>query len=275
MSEVVMSGAATFPSGPWIAPRRSPLAATVANLAVMSGRCTRLWRRNLDALITSLALPVMLMLVFVYLFGGAIRTGTAYVTYVVPGVILLCSGFSSAQAAVSVSVDMTGGMIDRLRSSDVSGSALIGGHVVASIVRNAASSVLVIGVALLIGFRPTAGALEWLAAVGILASFVLAWSWLSAAVGLLAKSPEAANAFTFVAMFLTYASSAFVPVLTMPKWIRGFAADQPITAVTETIRGLLVGTPIGTDAWRAMAWCAGILIVSVLLSRVVFGRKTS
>ena len=240
----------------------------------MAGRCVRLSARNIDALLTSLMLPVMLMLVFVYLFGGAIQTGTSYVTYVVPGVILLCAGFGSATTAVTVSQDLAGGIVDRFRSLDVGGPSILAGHVAASALRNAVSTTIVFGVAFLIGFRPHAGPLDWLAAVGVLAAFVLAISWLAAAIGLIAKSPEAANGFTFVIMFLPYASSAFVPVDTMPSWIQGFAQHQPITPVIETLRGLLLGTPVGSSAWTALAWCGGIMAVSIAASGVLFRRRT-
>lgn len=249
-------------------------AAHVADALIMLGRATRLTRRNVDALITSLMLPVMLMLLFVYLFGGAIETGGDYVTYVVPGVILLCAGFGSATTAVTVSQDMTGGIVDRLRSMDVGGPAILAGHVAASVVRNAASAVLVFGVALAIGFRPHAGLLDWLGVVGVLLAFVLALSWFAAAIGLLAKSAESANGFTFFIAFLPYASSAFVPIDTMPSWIQGFAKAQPITPIVETIRGLLLGTPVGNHPVEALAWCAGILVVSVAVSGVLFGRRT-
>ena len=240
----------------------------------MAARCTRLSARNIDALVTSLMLPVMLMLMFVYLFGGAIDTGGEYVTYVVPGVILLCAGFGSATTAVTVSQDLAGGIVDRFRSMDVGGPPILAGHVAASALRNTASTAIVFGVAFLIGFRPHAGALDWLAAIGLLVAFVLAISWFAAAIGLVAKSPEAANGFTFVIMFLPYASSAFVPVDTMPTWIQGFAQHQPITPVIETLRGLLLGTPVGSSAWTALAWCGGILAVSVAASGVLFRRRT-
>ena len=242
---------------------------------ILAGRCIRLSSRNIDALVTALALPIMLMLVFVYLFGGAIETGTEYVTYVVPGVILLCAGFGSASTAVTVSQDMTGGIVDRFRSLDVGGPAILSGHVAASALRNAASTTLVLGVAFLIGFRPHAGPLDWLAAIGVLLAFILAISWMAAAIGLIAGSPEAANGFTFIVMFLPYASSAFVPVYTMPSWIQGFAEHQPVTPVIETLRGLLVGTPVGSNAWTALAWCAGILAVSIAVSGVLFRRRTA
>jgi ABC-2 type transport system permease protein len=247
----------------------------VSDSLTMVGRSLRLTLRTPDALLTSLLLPVMLMLLFVYLFGGAIQTGTSYVTYVVPGVLLLCAGFGASMTAVSVSHDMTGGIIDRFRSLDVAGAAVLAGHVAASVARNLASTVLVFGVAFLIGFRPSAGPLDWLAAGGVLLVFMLAISWLSAAVGLLARSPEAAGGFTFLMAFVPYPSSAFVPIETMPTWLHGFAEHQPVTPVIETLRGLLLGTPVGSSPWQALAWCVGILVVSVALSGVLFRRRTS
>jgi ABC-2 type transport system permease protein len=248
---------------------RAPLRDT----AVMIGRCVRISRRTVEALMTSLTLPIMLMLVFVYLFGGAIHTGTRYVTYVVPGVLLLCAGFGSSLTAVAVCQDMTNGIIDRFRAMDVSGTAVLGGQVVASVLRNLASTVLVFGVAFAIGFRPHAGAAQWIGAVGVLVLFILAISWLSAAIGVVTKSPEAASGFTFLLMFLPYASSAFVPINTMPSWLQGFARNQPVTPVIETVRGLLLDTPVG-GAWvRAVLWCAGILAVSMAAAAVLFRRR--
>jgi len=241
----------------------------------MTARCFRLTRRQLDALLTSLLLPVLLMLLFVCLFGGAIHTGTRYVTYVVPGVLLLCAGFGASLTAVSVSQDLTGGIVDRFRSMDIRGTAILTGHIAASVARNLASTVLVFGVACLIGFRPQAGLPGWLAAAAVLLLFILAMSWLAAAFGLAAKTPEAANGFMFVVAFLPYASSAFVPVATMPSWLRGFASHQPVTPATETIRGLLLGTPVGTRPWLALAWCGGILALAVILSGWLFRRRTA
>jgi ABC-2 type transport system permease protein len=255
------------------APATPSTAGAWTETLTMVGRCLRLSRRNVEALLTSLMLPIILMLLFVYLFGGAINTGGAYVTYVVPGVILLCAGFGSATTAVSVSQDMNGAIIDRFRSMGLSGASVLSGQVAASVARNLASTVLVFGVAFAIGFRPHAGALAWLGASGVLVLFILAISWLAAGIGLLASSPEAANGFSFVVMFLPYASSAFVPIATMPSWIRGFAQHQPVTPVIETLRGLLLGTPIGDNAWRSVAWCGGILVVSVALCTVAFRRR--
>ncbi|WP_326551125.1 ABC transporter permease [Micromonospora sp. NBC_01813] len=246
----------------------------MSDVAVMSQRSLRISLRNVDGLIAALMLPVMLMLLFVYLFGGAIETGTRYVTYVVPGVILLCAAYGASMTAVSVASDMAEGVIDRFRSMDVSGSAILAGHVTASAARNLASAVIVLAVAYLIGFRPQAGPARWLAAAGVLLAFIVALSWLSAAVGLLAKSAEAASGFTFFVLFLPYPSSAFVPIETMPTWLHGFAEHQPATPVIETVRGLLLDQPIGDSAGLALAWCASIAILSVGAAALLFQTRT-
>jgi ABC-2 type transport system permease protein len=246
----------------------------LTDLTVMTGRGLRLARRNVDAVVMGLMLPVMLLVVFVYLWGGAIRSPIAYVDYVVPGVILIAVSIGAASTAISVNKDMGSGVIDRFRSMDVSGAAVLSGHVVASLARNAASTALVLAVAFGIGFRSGAGPAGWLAAIAILSLFVLALSWLAAAVGLLTGSVEAAGAFTFFALFFTYPSSAMVPVATMPSWVRGFAGNQPMTAVVDSVRSLLLGQPVGSSLWRAALWCAGILAVSVTAAAVLFQRRT-
>lgn len=251
--------------------RRSPL----DGVGAMVARSLRLTRRNPDALLTSLLLPVMLMLVFVYLFGGAIQTGSHYVQYVLPGVLLLCAGFGSAMTAVSVCQDMSGGIIDRFRSMDIGATTFLSGHVAASALRNGLSAILVVGVAFAAGFRSHSLPLAWLAAAGILLAFVVAISWLSAGVGLVTESVEAANGFTFITMFATYASSAFVPIDTMPHWLRGFTEYQPCTPVIESVRGLLTGGPVGAHVGQALAWCVGLFIVAIGLSRMAFRRRTA
>ena len=257
------------------APRAAARAPGSTDLLIMTARCFRLSRRQIDALLTSLMLPVMLMIVFVYLFGGAIDTGTRYITYVVPGVLLLCAAVGSAGTAVSVSQDMTGGIIDRFRSMNVGGASVLFGHVAANVARNVVSTVLVFAVAFGIGFRPHAGLAAWLAVAGLLVLFVTAISWLCAAWGLMVGSAEAATGCMFVLMFVTYASSAFVPIRTMPRWIHGFAAHQPATPVIETLRGLLLGTPAGGSWWQAVAWCAGIMAVSAAGCVLLFRRRTA
>ena len=206
-----------------------------------------------DALITAVMLPVIILVLFVYLFGGAIDTGTAYVDYVAPSVILLCACLGASTTAVSVTLDLTHGVVDRFRAMDVSGFALLGGHVVASVARNAISTALVFAVAYLIGFRPNATPLAWLGVVGLLGLFVLAISWLAAALGLLVKSPEAANGVAVFLMFLPYPSSAFVPIATMPTWLAGFAEHQPATPVIETLRGCCLARPSArAGGWRCL-----------------------
>ncbi|SDN49884.1 ABC transporter permease [Streptomyces wuyuanensis] len=246
----------------------------MSDALTLTGRALRLSRRNVDAVITSLMLPVMLMLIFVYFFGGAIETGTAYVTYVVPGVLLLCAGFGASTTAVTVSEDMKGGIIDRFRSLDIGGLPILTGHAAASTARNLVSTALVLGVAFAIGFRPSASPAGWLAAAGILLAFVIAVSWLSAAIGLLAKTPEAAGGFTFFMMFLPYPSSAFVPIETMPDWLHGFAEHQPVTSVIESLRGLLLGRPVGDSPWIALLWCAGLLAVGLVGASSLFRWRT-
>lgn len=257
------------------APAR-PLA-PLANAGTMTARSLRISRRNTDALVTSLMLPIMLMMIFVYFFGGAIDTGiphSAYVTYVVPGVLLLCAGFGSATTAVAVSEDMKNGIIDRFRTLDIGGTPILAGHVAASTARNLVSTALVLCIALLIGFRPAATAAGWLLALTVLVAYIVALSWLSAAIGLLARTPEAAGGFTFLMLFLPYPSSAFVPVDSMPTWLHGFADHQPITPAIESMRGLLLDQPVGNSPWIALTWAGGLLLVAIGLSGVLFRVRT-
>lgn len=242
-------------------------------------RSARLEARQLDGLLMAVVLPVLLMLLFTYVFGGAMDVGTAYVTYATPGIILLCAGFGAAGTAVAVEQDMSGGIMDRFRSMPVAGGTVLAGHVVASVLKNLVTTGIVLGVALLIGFRPTATPLGWLGAVGVVVLFVLAITWVATFVGVAVRSAEAANGFTFFALFLPYVSSAFVPPETMPVWLRGFAEHQPVTPVIETVRGLLVGTGPGTtadlasSAGAAVAWCVGVAVVFAVGAVVVFRAR--
>ncbi|MFD3531835.1 ABC transporter permease [Streptomyces sp. NPDC058664] len=242
--------------------------------STLAGRGIRLSRRNLDAVITSLMMPIMLMLVFVYFFGGAIDTGTRYVTYVVPGVLVLCAGFGAAGTAVSVSEDMRLGVVDRFRTLDIGGTPFLAGHVAAAVTRNALSTALVLGVAFLIGFRPAATAGGWLAAIGLLLAYITVVSWLSAAVGLVTRTAEAAGAVAFFVMFLPYPSSAFVPIDTMPSWLHGFAEHQPVTPLIESMRGLLLDQPVGNSPWIALGWCAALFAVAVAATGFLFRLRT-
>jgi ABC-2 type transport system permease protein len=248
----------------------------ISDTLTLIGRSVRHSIRSIDALMTAVTLPVLLLLLFVYVFGGAIQTGGGpYVDYVVPGIILLCAGFGSATTAVSVNQDMATGMVDRIRSLPIAGTALLTGHVVASVLRNAASTVIVIGIALAIGFDAGGDPLDWLGVAALLALFMTAISWLAAAFGLLARSAEAAGAFSFVVMFLPYLSSAFVPPATMPAGLQGIAEHQPVTPVVETLRALMSGGDADGHAAAAVLWCAGLAVVGCAAATALFRRRTA
>ncbi|MET0672233.1 MAG: ABC transporter permease [Microbacterium pygmaeum] len=229
--------------------------------------------RDGESLSMAIMLPVVLMLMFTFVFGGAIDPTGGYVDYVVPGIILLCAGFGAASTAVYVANDMKTGIIDRFRTMPLRPGALLTGHVIASVVRNLAATGVVIGVALLVGFRPTADAWGWLGAVGVIALYILTITYLFAAIGLAAGSAEAASGYGFVILFLPYLSSAFVPVDTMPTWLQWIAENQPITPIIETIRSLLFGLPLGTQPWWALGWCIGILLIAMIWGAWLFRRK--
>jgi ABC-2 type transport system permease protein len=245
----------------------------MADSLVFVGRSVRHSVRSIDAVMVAVLLPVLILLLFVYVFGGAIETSGDYVDYVVPGIILLCAGYGSATTSLSVNQDMTTGVIDRFRSLPIASSGVLTGHVVASVLRNLLSTVLVLAVALLIGFHPHASALDWLGVAGILLVFMTAISWIAACFGLLAKSPEGAGAFSFVIMFTPYVSSAFVPTDTMPGALEWIGDRQPVTPIVETLRGLMLGTPIGNHALVALAWCAGLAAVGIVSAGVLFRRE--
>jgi ABC-2 type transport system permease protein len=243
----------------------------LVDASVMAGRSLRHARRALDTLLVGVLLPVLILLLFVYVFGGAIDPGGAYLTYVVPGIVLLCAGYGAAGTAVPVAHDMTTGAIDRFRSLPMLRSAVLIGHVTASVVRNLVSTALVLLVAFAIGYRPAASPGQWLAALGVLVLYILGMSWVAVCFGLLAGSAEGASAFSFVILFLPYLSSAFVPVDTMPAVLRGFAAHQPLTAVIEALRGLLAGAPGGATG-PALAWSAGLVVAGYAAATYLFGR---
>ena len=249
--------------------------AALDDAGIMIGRSLTHARRALDTLLIGVLLPVMLLLLFVYVFGGAIAPDGRYLTYVVPGIVLLCAGYGAAGTGVPVANDMTTGAIDRFRSLPILRSAVLIGHVTAGLIRNLFSTLLVLLVAFAIGFRPTAGTLEWLLALAVLTLFILAMSWVSVCFGLLASSVESASSFSFAILFLPYLSSAFVPVETMPRALRGFAEHQPLTPVIETLRGLMIGTPVAASAWIAVAWFGTILAVAYAGATYLFNRRTA
>jgi ABC-2 type transport system permease protein len=246
----------------------------VGDSLTMIGRSVRLTRRRVDTLFMAILLPLLMMMLFVYVFGGAIDSGTEYINYVVPGIVLLCTGYGASSTAMSVADDMNNGMIDRLRSMPIRSSAVLTGHVVASIARNALSTSIVVGAAVAMGFRPDASLTDWLLAGGLVLLYVLALSWLAAGLGAIAKNTESASTLSFFMLFIPYLSSAFVPTSTMPSFLRVVSEHQPITPIIETVRGLLTGTPIGDAGWLAPAWSAGLLVVSFTLAVRLFRLRT-
>lgn len=232
--------------------------------------------KNMDQLLGVAFQPIMFMLLFRYVFGGAINTGgPTYVNFLVAGILVQTAAFGSMTTAVAIATDLQRGLIDRLKSLPIVSSALLIGHVTADLVRNIISSTVMILVGLLVGFRPTASISEWLLIIAILLLFTFAISWLSAIMGLLAKSVEAVQWLGFVIIFpITFASAAFAPTETMPGVLRWFAQNQPVTHVIEAIRALMIGTPLGNHLWLSVAWCVGIIIVAIPLATLLF-RKHS
>ena len=260
---------ASAPSAPAPRPRLRGFTAE----AVFVGRSLRHSVRDGESLLMAIMLPVMLMLMFTWVFGGAIDPSGAYVDYVVPGIILTCAGFGASSTAVYVANDMRTGIIDRIRTMPLRAGAVLTGHVVASVLRNLIATAIVIGVGVLVGFRPTANLGEWIALAGLITLYILAITYLFAAIGLAAGSPEGANGYGFVLLFLPYLSSAFVPVASMPEWLQPIAANQPITPIVETIRALLMDTPLQGEAWWAVGWCLVILLIAVTWGAWLFRRK--
>lgn len=234
-----------------------------SDLSVMLGRSMRHIFRSMDTIITVTITPIAFMLLFVYVFGGAIQTGTDnYVNYLLPGILLIAISSGIAYTSYRLFMDKQRGIFERFHSMPIARSAPLWGHVLTSLVSNAISVVVIILVALIMGFRSSAGVLEWLAVVGILALFTLALTWLAVIAGLSAKSVDGAGAFSYPLIFLPFISSAFVPTESMPPVVRAFAENQPVTSIVEAIRALLIGQPVGNDLWVALAWCAGITLVA-------------
>ncbi|MFD2795889.1 ABC transporter permease [Promicromonospora vindobonensis] len=246
----------------------------LADSMTMTGRSFRHALRSVDSLLLSVLLPLMLLVLMTVAFGGAMNTGDeSYIDYVTPSIILLCAGYGATMTATSVTKDMTEGIVDRFRTMRVVSSAVLTGHVVVSVLRNLLSTVIVIAAAFALGFRAQASPAEWLGAFGLLTLFILALTWLAAAIGLFARSVDTASALGFFILFLPYVSSAFAPVETMPRWVQGFAEHQPITPVVNTVRGLLLDTPVDDYWWTAVAWCLAILTVSAVGSAVLWRQS--
>ncbi|MEU7767447.1 ABC transporter permease [Nocardia sp. NPDC049190] len=244
----------------------------VSDTIVMFRRCARHTVRSRDTLIISLLMPVLVMMLFTYVFGGAIDVGGPYLDYVVPGIMLLCTGFGSSITATSVSTDMTKGSIDRFRTLPMYDQVLLAGHVAEGVVRNVAAIGIAVAAAIVLGYRPQAGIVGWLSASAVITLFIVAVSWIAVALGLAAKNPEAAGGLTYAIMFTPYISSAFVQTATMPGWLRGFAEHQPATPVVETVRGLLNATGAGSYAALAVFWCVVLATIGFGCASWLFSR---
>ena len=242
--------------------------------AVLLGRSMRHITRSLDTIITVAIMPIALMLLFVYVFGGAIHTGSHhYVNYLLPGILLITIATGISYTAARLFADMKSGIFERFQSMPIARSSVLWAHVLTSVVSILISLVLVVLVALLVGFRSPAGVLAWLGVTGILVLFTLALTWIAVIAGLSAKTVEGAGAFSYPIIFLPFISSAFVLTNTMPGPVRAFAGHQPVTSIVNTIRDLFTRQPVSTDIWIALAWCLGILIVAYALAMATYHRK--
>jgi ABC-2 type transport system permease protein len=238
-----------------------------SDMGVMLGRSMRHIFRSMDTIITVTIMPIAMMLLFVYVFGGAIQTGTGnYVNYLLPGILLIAIASGISYTAYRLFMDMQSGIFDRFHSMPIARSAALWGHVLTSLVSNAISVVVIILVALIMGFRSSAGISSWLAVAGILALFTLALTWVAAIAGLSAKSADGAGAFSYPLIFLPFISSAFVPTESMPSGVRAFAEYQPVTSIVNAIRALLANQPVGNEIWVALAWCVGIMLVAYIFA---------
>jgi ABC-2 type transport system permease protein len=248
----------------------------LSDTAVLTGRTMRHVTRSPDTIITTAIMPTAIMLLFVYVFGGAIDTGTvSYVNYMLPGILLITIASGISYTAFRLFTDMQGGIFDRFQSMPIARPGVLWAHVLTSLAANVISLVVVVAVALLMGFRSGAGVLAWLAVAGVLILFTLALTWIAVIPGLTAKSVEGASAFSYPLIFLPFISSAFVPTRTMPGPVRAFADNQPVTSIVNTIRDLFTQQPAGTDIWTALAWCLGILIVAYLFASISYRRRIS
>lgn len=245
----------------------------IKDLGVMFGRSMRHVFRSMDTIITVSITPIAIMLLFVYVFGGAIKTGTEhYVDYLLPGIMMMTIGSGIAYVAYRLFIDKQRGIFERFHSMPISRATVLWGHVLTSIISNGISIVVIILVALMMGFRSSASIIDWLAVFGILGIFTLALTWVAVIAGLAAKTPDGAGAFSYPIIFLPFISSAFVPTETMPKAVRLFAENQPVTPIVEAIRNLLSNQPVGNDIWIAISWCLGIIVVAYLFAMRLYKK---
>jgi ABC-2 type transport system permease protein len=249
----------------------------MSDAMTMLRRNVRHTRRNPSTVIMTIGLPVLLLLLFVGVFGGALRGGSggSYIDYLVPGILLMTVGYGATTTAMAVNRDITTGVIARFRTMAISRTSVLTGHVLGSTIRTLVSAVLVVGVAVALGFRPAADPVRWLGTIGLLALLTVALTWLGVAVGLGAKTAEGVAPFTLVVQVLPFLSSAFVPPESMSGPVRWFAGHEPFTPIIDTLRGLLLATPIGIDGVVAVVWCAGLAVAGYLWARALFRRDPS
>ena len=248
----------------------------LSDTMIMTKRSLRHTFRSLDTIITVVATPVALMLMFVFIFNGLFDTGNVDpINYIVPGIVLMCVLSGIAYTAFRLNLDVKRGIINRFKTMPVSPSSILGGHAISSVLSNLFSTLIVFVVALLIGFRSGAGVAEWLLFGGLLLLFTFAVTWLAIVFGLLAKTAEGAGAFSYIFLFLLFVSPAFIVTDTLNPVVRAFAENQPITPIIETMRSLLTNGTIGDSFWLAIAWCAGLLVVSYVIAMRIYKKKTS
>lgn len=247
------------------------------NTSVLTGRLMKHILRSPDTIITVALTPIAMMLMFVYVFGGAVKMSMGadvnYINYQLPGILLMAIASGIAYTAFRLFMDMQKGLFSRFNSMPISRSSVLWSHVLTSLVSNMLTVVIIILVALIMGFRSSAGILNWIAAAGILALYTLALTWIAVIPGLTAKSMEGASSFSYPLLFLPFLSSAFVPTETMPTVVRVFAENQPVTSIVESIRSLLNSEPVGNDIWIALAWCVGIMVVAYLFAMKAYRRR--
>ena len=247
-----------------------------SDTSVLLGRSLRHISRSMDTIITTAIMPIAFMLLFVFVFGGAINTGTdSYVNYLLPGILLITIASGISYTAYRLFLDLKGGIFERFQSMPIARSSVLWAHVLTSLVANLVSLVVVVLVALLMGFRTGAGVAQWLGVAGLLVLFTLALTWLAVIAGLSAKTVDGASAFSYPLIFLPFISSAFVPTETMPAPVRAFAENQPVTSIVNSIRDLLNQQQVGSDLWIAIAWCVGILVVAYFFAMAAYRRKIS
>ena len=248
----------------------------ISDTAVLTGRSMRHVTRSLDTIITVTIMPIAFMLLFVYVLGGAINAGTGrYVNYLLPGILLITVASGIAYTTYRLFMDLQSGIFERFHSMPIARSAVLWAHVLTSLVSNGISLLIVTLVAVLMGFRSSAGIGAWIAVAGILTLFTLALTWIAVIPGLTAKTVDGASAYAYPILLLPFISSAFVPTETMPAPVRAFAEHQPVTSVVNAIRDLYAQQPVGHDIWIALSWCVGILVVAYAVAMVTYRRRLS